>query len=448
MIHFEALDSAFFTRYGFGGMEQHPIPQNVTAFEFHLVGDMTLKQFGYLAGGLIIAYFTYVLIFPLSAIIASPIIVLSALSGAAFAFLPILDRPLDHWVGAYFKAVYSASGGTWKDPFNPKKRVESNDPGFKNRLKNYLAYLTPASFAPLQVLPPIQPTSLPMPTSFPLHPLFQPSLPTPSTPVPKKLDLSKITPPAVSYKPVLTQVPSPSFQTPFPSIPPVLAKPQNPQPLPPPLSSHLPSPQELNKLIAVAKQAQLLQARIVEIERELSWLKTSRFPPASAPTAAPVDAIKIEAQEKAPANKFQQMVGSLQGLIKQTEELHRESEVITKHLPHPHSQNVVIVKPEQPPTPQPTLTTTPNVINGIVTDSTGNYLEGAIVIIHNKADLPVRALKTNKLGQFAGATPLSDGTYNLTLEKDNLEFDTLQLALEGKTLPPLLIHAKKGVVNG
>ena len=149
MIHFEALDSAFFTRYGFGGMEQHPIPQNVTAFEFHLVGDMTLKQFGYLAGGLIIAYFTYVLIFPLSAIIASPIIVLSALSGAAFAFLPILDRPLDHWVGAYFKAVYSASGGTWKDPFNPKKRVESNDPGFKNRLKNYLAYLTPASFAPL-----------------------------------------------------------------------------------------------------------------------------------------------------------------------------------------------------------------------------------------------------------------------------------------------------------
>ncbi|EKD47460.1 MAG: hypothetical protein ACD_66C00049G0001, partial [uncultured bacterium] len=28
-------------------MEQHPVPQNVTGFQFKLIGDITLKQFAY-----------------------------------------------------------------------------------------------------------------------------------------------------------------------------------------------------------------------------------------------------------------------------------------------------------------------------------------------------------------------------------------------------------------
>ena len=37
-------------------MDQHPVPRNISSFEFHLIGDMTLKQFAYLAGGVFIAY--------------------------------------------------------------------------------------------------------------------------------------------------------------------------------------------------------------------------------------------------------------------------------------------------------------------------------------------------------------------------------------------------------
>ena len=36
-------------------MEQHPIPQQISSYEFKLVGEMTLKQFGKAAGGIILA---------------------------------------------------------------------------------------------------------------------------------------------------------------------------------------------------------------------------------------------------------------------------------------------------------------------------------------------------------------------------------------------------------
>jgi len=36
-------------------MEQHPIPQQISSYQFKLVGDMTLAQFGKAAGGIVIA---------------------------------------------------------------------------------------------------------------------------------------------------------------------------------------------------------------------------------------------------------------------------------------------------------------------------------------------------------------------------------------------------------
>ena len=65
-----------------------------------------------------------------------------------------------------------------------------------------------------------------------------------------------------------------------------------------------------------------------------------------------------------------------------------------------------------------------------------------MAVIYDKEGLPVRALKTNKLGQFTGSTPLPNGVYTLELEKDNFTFDVLQIELTGQVLPPLLITAK------
>jgi len=39
-------------------MENHPLPQDITGFQFKLIGNMTVKQFSYLAVGVILAWIT------------------------------------------------------------------------------------------------------------------------------------------------------------------------------------------------------------------------------------------------------------------------------------------------------------------------------------------------------------------------------------------------------
>ena len=120
-------------------MEPHPIPQNITSFEFRLIGDMTLKQFLYLAAGLGTAYLLYATIYFSYPIIILPLIIISILFGVSFAFLPILDMPLDHWIKAFFSATYSPTKGRWQTKFTAKQKITSDDPFFKNRLQTYLS---------------------------------------------------------------------------------------------------------------------------------------------------------------------------------------------------------------------------------------------------------------------------------------------------------------------
>lgn len=93
-------------------MQQHPIPQNVTQYQFRLVGDMTLKQFLELAGGGLLAYLFFAsnLIF----IIKWPLVILSILLGAGLAFFPVEDRPLDQWIINFVKAIYAPTRFIWQ----------------------------------------------------------------------------------------------------------------------------------------------------------------------------------------------------------------------------------------------------------------------------------------------------------------------------------------------
>lgn len=86
-------------------MEQHPIPQAITTYEFKLVGEMTLKQFGKLAIGLGLAFLFYVS--PLPFYLKWPLILIFAGLGVALAFIPIEGRPLETWIVAFIKAIYS-----------------------------------------------------------------------------------------------------------------------------------------------------------------------------------------------------------------------------------------------------------------------------------------------------------------------------------------------------
>lgn len=92
--------------------EQHPIPQQVSAYQFKLVGDMTLKQFFQVAGGVLISILIYSSGLP--AYVKWPLIVLSFLFGVALAFFPLEDRPLAKWISLFMKAIYSPTVYIWR----------------------------------------------------------------------------------------------------------------------------------------------------------------------------------------------------------------------------------------------------------------------------------------------------------------------------------------------
>lgn len=83
------------------------------------------------------------------------------------------------------------------------------------------------------------------------------------------------------------------------------------------------------------------------------------------------------------------------------------------------------------------LTNNPNVISGIVMNGDGEPLERVILVVRDSHGIPVRALKTNRLGQFLSATPLSDGAYTVEVESDAYQFKPFEINLTGKVIVPM-----------
>ncbi len=341
-------------------MDVHPIPQNVTSFQFKLVGDMTLKQFLYLAAGVGIAYFLFVA-FSQNYPFVWILIIISVILGLSFAFIPIESRPLDHWLSAFLKAVYSPTKRTWKK----NSKTFKEDPLFASRLVMYLSGAQPQQMSTVYRLP--------------------------TTAEVRSLKTEDLTP--------------------------------------------LPTQEQLQKTVDLARQAQKLQMRIIQTERTLSQIKEH----AQKPSPIPVDY----------GQEVNKILADLQSLVSQASAIRQQIQSVQKPetkseppvQPRP-MEKVKVVIPVKPRQTQVALTTFPNVINGIIKDTQNNYLEAVVAVIYDKEGLPVRALKTNKLGQFTGSTPLPTDTYTLELEKDNYSFDVLQIELTGQVLPPLLITAK------
>ena len=86
-------------------MEQHAIPQQISSYEFKLVGEMTLKQFLKAAAGIVLALLinsTKLII-----LVKWPLMLIFGGVGILFAFVPFEDRPLEVWVKAFIESIYN-----------------------------------------------------------------------------------------------------------------------------------------------------------------------------------------------------------------------------------------------------------------------------------------------------------------------------------------------------
>ncbi|MCX7955494.1 MAG: PrgI family protein [Patescibacteria group bacterium] len=98
-------------------MEQHPIPRQITTFEFKLIGFLTIKQFIYL---LVFAGFAFVVY------LLTPIPFLNYLfaflvagTGLTVVFVPINDRPMDIWIKNLIKRLTSPTQYNFKKENKP-----------------------------------------------------------------------------------------------------------------------------------------------------------------------------------------------------------------------------------------------------------------------------------------------------------------------------------------
>ncbi len=200
-----------------------------------------------------------------------------------------------------------------------------------------------------------------------------------------------------------------------------------------------PSTEDLTQTVELAKEAQSIQTEIIKTESSLNQIKTS----AALPGADP----------KSFTEQFQRVLNDLQVLNHEASEVSKKLATLSQEVGLPTNPPAggppqLVLKPQPAPVKARSatniiLTTTPNIINGIIIDAQGNYVEGAIIVTHDKQGIPVRALKSNKLGQYIAATPLSNGTYTISVEKDSLVFDTVEILLKGQVLSPIIVSAKR-----
>ena len=283
-------------------MEQHPIPQHISSYEFRLIGEMTLGQFARVAGGVIIGLIFYALPFP--GFIRWFLVLLSAGLGAAFAFFPVEGRPLETWLLAFLRSIYSPTQYVWR------KVVASFD--FQTR-----------------------------------------------TPLPRQE-----TPPATPASKTLT-------------------------------------PQEFALLRTFGqKDADFYSEE--EIKKAQALLSLYQQTTATDSPLPPTPSAK---KEEAKETRFEE------------------------NLPFP-------APPEEP-----------NIVVGMVIDKNGKIVEGAIIEIKNKEEETVRAMRSNKLGQFRTVSPLENGEYQISCEKEGLNFDIMKIKLEGKILPPIEIREEEKINN-
>ncbi len=442
-------------------MEQHPVPQNVTTFQFRLIGDMTIKQFGYLAGGAILAYISYKL--PLPFFFTWPLAITFAMGGFGFAFVPIEERPMDIWVMSFIKSVYSPTQFVWhKAPPAPPQPAQparaATQPG--------LTKPTPAPAFPTSPTPiphPVNPqTTTGKPKTDILQSLFGVKPSTQITPTLPTLPQQKPTGGSVlSSQPrqnpfdwligMFMGKPKPPtgnasfFPQNTPSVPMPSVTGKHFDLSPPPIVSR-PSPKiiaetqekehalehKVQELKSELETKTMTESRILELqkqltevlgerermEKELAALRKQVVPP-SAPAAAPQKPPQTQTHGAAPPS--------------------------AASVASPKQPTVKIITPEGAVRAGlPKLTTFPNVVTGIVKDSEHNLLPGVLVTVKDREGLPLRALKTNRIGQFAASTPLSNGVYFIEIEdpRSRYSFDRVQITFNGTVVPALEIIAK------
>jgi hypothetical protein len=418
-------------------MENHPIPQDITGFKFKIIGSMTVKQFAYVIVAGIFCAITFAL--PLNGaagIIKLPIIAGFAGLGVALAFIPVGGRPLDKMLMYFMSSipkenqfVYHKQGVNLQNYefFQPLKTVQvaqSTQPQKNNEKRTALASaLRNSYFRPdteeLQYLTSLKASfddsaaKVVMPNSM----ANEIKTVRPVTPV-----VQQPTPQPVAPTQIVQPVSEPRFveQTPINPVAPVQA----------PISA-----EQVKNKIAQAPVINTAEAPAEEIKKEIEEIKTTEQTVGK--TTELENRIRELEQQLAQANG---QTAGFQKQVMQQAKSAPQAPVVATEKPAPAAQNVTTVtQKSQLNSGFPTLPDIPNIVLGIVKDPRGKVLQNVLVEVVDTNEIPVRAFKTNALGQFISATPLPNGVYKISFDDPGQkhEFETVQVEMKGEIFNPI-----------
>lgn len=303
-------------------MEQHPIPQQISSYEFKLVGDMTLKQFLKAAVGIILAILINTT--KIVVLVKWPLMLLVAGGGLAIAFVPFQDRPLEGWIVAFIKSIYSPTIYTYQ----------------RKASKNWL-----------------------------------------------DLDLTKVAKEenteTVSEKEQKIKIKSAFEENRFKQTIDILT-----------------TPKEEAEAEVIKEEIKIVEKPIVKEEVKVVEEKVKEN------NLAATDWRDTKANLNLKSERLEATGNAVFGNI-----------------------------------PMPDIPETPNIVVGMATSNEGKIVDGVIVEIQDENGNPTRVLKSNSLGQFKTSTPLANGKYLVIAEKDNYQFNRVNIEVKGEIIKPIRIIA-------
>ncbi len=388
-------------------MQEHPIPQDITGYRFHIIGSMTLKQFGEILIGVIFGFIFFKT--NLIAVIKWPLVLLSVGMGAAAAFVPIEERPLDHWIVTFFRIMYKPTKFYWRrTPTIPDAfKYEVLD---KNKEKEPVLDLTPAKRQRIKEYVSAIPEVATVRQDFTTDELSR-----------MQNILSSFTTVQVTER-IVT------------SAQPVQEKPR------------------MDVRVRKMRKPVIQEVTIFEDTTNISFPVSNTYEKAEEPPTV--------LQKKKTVLESDQVARDIEipeeKIVKTVSEKEQEEKIngfktsindsSEKSYLEPQAQNTtqtIAVQDAQynQNLPFPIKPSEPNKVVGMVLGQNNDLLTNAIVEIQTPEGSIARAVKTNALGQFFITTPLKTGDYNIVVEKAGYQFQPQHLIINNTIIPPMEIRS-------
>lgn len=393
-------------------MREHPVPQDITGYQFHIIGEMTIKQFAEVGLGVILGVVIYTTNLP--GLLKWPLIVIFVATGAMAAFVPIEEQPLDHWIITFFKSLYKPTQYYWKkdarlpeafafkpsDPNTIQPPTVDFSPARRERIKEFLSSLPEEQAADDYTQSQNNYVSQILAT-FDNVEVTQtvPGSPSPGSSLPNlTLRTHSLRAPTTQEQAVYQGNTSTPAQT----------------------KTSLTLPMATDTVIAAAPSNVAGDTQHLAPDESTQDVLVPQNQPISVATtnnqAAP--------ENPEEAITYSQPSSYIAGAADQVVDASQLQQVV---------DNVQLPFPAPPQEP--------NKVVGMTLSSQNDLLHEVIIEIKTPTGQVVRAVKSNSLGQFFISTPLRNGTYIVTAEKEGYQFPDQQLILNGTIVNPLEIRS-------